>query len=920
MLPATEFAAWADRLGLDEEVRRRIQEIRRAPPSRGVAGAVGNVTVRYPSRKMGWTIQGESIRGEWAAILDLEYDPDVLEYYDQAGPLWLQYQTRSGKLGRPVLHTPDFFVLRRGGAGYEECKPNDQLRALAARSPHRYCVAADGTWRCPPAEQAADRFGFSYRIRCADDINWVATRNTVFLEDYLHREDLTVPEEVAEAIRVLVAAAPGLLLRDLLHNARERGLSVDAVYALIVRHRLYVDLHAGLLAEPEHVRVFLDEVQAVGFPMIGSTCVADEEPPRTITKAPGILIEWDGRPRRIANVGRTVVTLITAEGSAVEVPHQAFDALVASGSISAAQAEPAATTRSAAGQALVRASPADQQEAVRRYEIIQPYLAGLVPRSLSRTTRRWVRAWRLAAARHGDGFLGLLPRQKERGYRGAKLPQATLALMDRFISEHYETCTQRSMRATYAAFRRGCEAAGAQDPQLVPPSFETFRLRVKARSGPDQTRKRQGSRVAYQQEPFYWELSLTTPRHGDRPWEIVHIDHTELDVELVYEESGRGAGKCWLSIAVDARTRRFLALFISYDPPSYRSCLAIFRILVRRWGRLPQLVVVDRGPEFSSVYFETFLARYEITKKTRPAAHPRHGSVCERLLGTTTSQFIHNLRGNTQITKLARQVTSGVDPKRQACWTLGALYDYLCRYADEIYDTLEHPALGQSPRAAYTLGMDQGGERLARLVPYDEQFRMLTLPSTAKGTATVHVGRGVKIHAVYYWHDLFRDPLLAGQQVPVRYDPFDIGIAYVYVRARWIQCHSEHYTVLHGHSERERALATQRLRERARSHGQSFTSTARTLATFFAGVQTQEDMLEQRVRDAEGKRVIALARVGTSAHLEEAGEPDPVRLAPAARGLTAGADPGRERDDQPPPTGASTDEERRRLKAYGRFL
>jgi hypothetical protein len=96
----------------------------------------------------------------------------------------------------------------------------------------------------------------------------------------------------------------------------------------------------------------------------------------------------------------------------------------------------------------------------------------------------------------------------------------------------------------------------------------------------------------------------------------------------------------------------------------------ILRDCVRHHGRLPQTIVVDGGPEFESTYFETLLARYECTKKTRPPAKARFGSVCERLFGTTNTQFIHNLRGNTQIMRNVRQVTKSNEPVGQAAWTL----------------------------------------------------------------------------------------------------------------------------------------------------------------------------------------------------------------------------------------------------------
>src|SRR5712691_11405076 len=92
--------------------------------------------------------------------------------------------------------------------------------------------------------------------------------------------------------------------------------------------------------------------------------------------------------------------------------------------------------------------------------------------------------------------------------------------------------------------------------------------------------------------------------------------------------------------------------------------------------------------------FETLLARYECTKKTRPPAKARFGAVCERLFGVANTQFIHNLRGNTQISRSVRQITKAVDPKRLATWPLAELHQRMAQYLYEVLDTLSHPALG----------------------------------------------------------------------------------------------------------------------------------------------------------------------------------------------------------------------------------
>lgn len=221
--------------------------------------------------------------------------------------------------------------------------------------------------------------------------------------------------------------------------------------------------------------------------------------------------------------------------------------------------------------------------------------------------------------------------------------------------------------------------------------------------------------------------------------------------------------------------------------------------------------MVDNGAEFHSTYFETLLATFECTKKHRPAAKSRFGSICERLFGTSNTQFIHNLLGNTQIMRNVRQVTKSIHPKRQAVWSLGILYEICGKWMSEVYDTEDHPALGQSPREAFAIGMMQGGSRSHRMIPYDENFKILTLPTTSSGKAKVQPSQGVKINYIYYWSNLFRDPEIENTSIPVRYDPFNVGVAYAYLRGQWVECISQYYAEFQGRSEKELKLAKARI-------------------------------------------------------------------------------------------------------------
>ena len=853
MLTEQQYVCWCRSLGFTQQTKALLDQIRAAPPARRVGGGRKNVTGRYPSRKMGVTIQFESHSNELAAVLEYENDPDCLEFYDQPQPrLTLEYQAKSGRRVR-VRHTADFFVLRRHAAGWVECKTEHDLLSLGARSPTRFQQASDGSWHCPPGEQYASQFGLRYALRSSRDINAVYRRNLEFLEDYLRCSTRTVSDRATQALLEVVRTHPGITLAALFRLAEPCG--ADDVYGLIATAQLYVDLRAVALVEPAGVQVFCNAESARAQDARTREPVPVTAEQRAgVAIAVGQVIAWDGKPWEIVNVGASKTGLLGSDGACIELPHATFEALVQTSSITGvvqalAQRDPSVQDRFAS------ASPQHLQEAHRRYEMLRPHLAGeriaggLVP---ARTVYDWLRKYRRAEALYGNGFLGLLPRTHASGNRTRKLPALTRTLMEDFITNTYETIRQPSRAHVYGALVHACEAQGTPTP-----SYKTFTREIARRPQYQQTLKRQGARAAYQYEPCYLALEEHTPRHGDRPWHICHIDHTELDIELVCSRTGQNLGRPWYTLMTDAFSRRLLAIFLTFDPPSYRSCMMVLRECVRRHGRFPQSLVVDGGKEFDSLYFDTLLARFECTKKTRPPGKARFGSVCERLFGTSNTQFIHNLAGNTQLTTSVRQVTKAVNPKRHAEWTLAGLYACLCAWAYEVYDTIPHPALGQSPREAFTAGLDQSGHRLHRMVAYDEAFRLWTLPTTPRGTARVVPGKGVKIQHIFYWASALRDPEVEQSQVPVRYDPYDAGTAYAYVRKRWVQCISEHYGTLHGKSEREMLLATAELRRRAQQHTAQFTVTAKKLADFLTSTAGDRFLSTQRAHDREAKDVLA---------------------------------------------------------------
>ena len=692
--------------------------------------------------------------------------------------------------------------------------------------------------------------GLYYRVRSSAEINWVFQRNVQFLEDYLRADRAMVAAGSHDIVISYVLANPGLTLEDLMRATADR-VQTDDIFRMIVGNHVYVDLYVAPLAEPSRVEVYYSPEAASAGRSSGPGGLQLTSPSKLQC---GNTLIWDTRLWRVINVGNTSIGLLSEDEKMAELPMAAFDSLVQKKRMQMVHEDPRKAFEANVLERLSKASERDLQTANYRAGLVNRYLHD---RSLPagadtslRTLLRWVASYRYAQVDSGSGYLGLLPHHGTKGNRTPRLSEAVRRTMTEVLEHDYETKKQKTLYSSWIKLRFCCENKG-----IVAPSYKTFTIAAGQRDPYRQRLKRQGHRSAYILEPFYWELDLKTPRHGDRPLEIGHIDHTELDVEVVSSRTGRVLGRPWMTLLIDAYSRRVPAFYLTFDPPSYRSCMMVLRECVRRQNRLPQIVVVDGGKEFGSTYFEALLANYECTKKERPPAKARFGALCERMFGVSNTQFIHNLRGNTLIMRNLRQVTKSVNPKGLAVWSLSELHDKLCEYLYEVYDMTDHPALGQSPREAFFTRLSETGERRHRTIPYDEEFLIFTMPTTTRGTAKVVSGRGVKIHHVYYWCEAFRDPEVQGQLIAVRFDPFDAGIAYAFVHHQWIQCHSEHYAILKGRSEREIMLATQELHQRCHNHSAAFPISARQLAEFLESVEAEEVLLSQRLSDLESKAI-----------------------------------------------------------------
>lgn len=213
MLTDKEFEMWATGLGLSERATGLVKAIRGTDPARRPRSGPRNVAGRYPSRKMARTIAYESRTVELRAIHGYEHDPLVLEFWDQPWMFKLRYRApEKGFVG--TFHTPDFLVLHREEAVFEEWKTVEGLERLAAKpNQHRYQRDDDGVWVSRPAEEAAREYGLGYRIRTSSELSTTVNTNLEFLSGYFDEEELDPLR--SERILTVVGAHPGVTLDEL---------------------------------------------------------------------------------------------------------------------------------------------------------------------------------------------------------------------------------------------------------------------------------------------------------------------------------------------------------------------------------------------------------------------------------------------------------------------------------------------------------------------------------------------------------------------------------------------------------------------------------------------------------------------------------------------------------------------------------
>ncbi len=754
-----------------------------------------------------------------------------------------KYRSRTGRKVK-AKSTADFFVISDGFIGWEEWKPLEKVVQLAEEMPGRFVFdEMSGRYKSPPAEDYAARFGLGFRVMTSQDINYRLTENFQYLKDFLYAEPEKSYGKSNES--EIFGDCRWVFLSDVLETG---SVNPDDLYHWILNQDVFVDLEKDLLRQPRHCRIFRTQTESLLLDDVKSVS-------RHTELQLGDWVNFGGNVCRVSSIQPQFYLLEDDVCNERSIPKKLLDDQLASGT-----AFLHIEDQGEVFNLLQKAGPRELEQANHRLKILNEIKGGKpieeVAKSHSiseRTVRNWRRQFSLAEQELGEGFVGLIPKISSRGNRESRLDPATSSLIELTLEEHYLNKKSPPLSHAYGLFLHACEKS--EIPSVSLKTFSSFAKRIDTAK---KVRARSGDKAAYQHESgsskgrkMPWDLS------GQFAMDVVHTDHTQLDIELVSSKNGLGLGRPWLTLFLDGFSRKPVGFAILYDPPSYRSLMIGIRQMVKSTGYFPASFVVDGGKEFQSVYFETLVASKGSSIQKREGK-PRQGALIERYFGSVTSQLIDRLQGNTQPTKNVRQMSRDMNPKRSAIWTLESLHSALDSFLG-LYSSSDHPALGCSPEYQFQRSMARDGARTIRKVEYNTDFTIFTCPPPRRGEVVADPCRGIRVNFLDYWHPAFRSLGSRKEKVPVRYDPFDIGYVYAFVKGSWLKCQViSHYETFHGRTERELHCLLEERRKTSANVNASRNVTMHRVASWFHDIRETENALEsgQLAKDQEQKKTV----------------------------------------------------------------
>lgn len=382
-------------------------------------------------------------------------------------------------------------------------------------------------------------------------------------------------------------------------------------------------------------------------------------------------------------------------------------------------------------------------------------------------------------------FQSLISKKYLSGNRERRVESRVFKFLESHIIEMHIGSQGKSTYRCYIDYRVDAKEHHAP---LKPVSWETYRSYIKQLPAGVLAYGRGGQRFANK------DAAPTNPaeRHlkPDLPWRVAAIDHYTADIYLIYFSDD---GVVWimrpiLTAMIDLFSGEVLGFAVSFQAPSRKADCKVIRDCVRRHGKLPAEIIVDRGSDFKSVYFAGLMAHLGCIYTLRPTANPKFGSEIEGLFGEFKKQWLSQRKGNLADYKEARSVDGKVHPKKSAVLTPFDFY----REFEAFCNWRSH-----KPRGIYD---ESGFDRFNRVghefpfvaisIELNDEFLLATAVET--GDYKIDFQRGIHIGSLFYWSPKISQLYGKKKYAEVRLDPENPHLIYTRINNRWEVCLSSH--------------------------------------------------------------------------------------------------------------------------------
>jgi transposase InsO family protein len=401
----------------------------------------------------------------------------------------------------------------------------------------------------------------------------------------------------------------------------------------------------------------------------------------------------------------------------------------------------------------------------------------------SRSIRRWKNQIKIGVANNLSEFQSLIPMSHLCGNRNRKIP----AVVDEFLTEFLlkEFISKQGL-SIYRGYKQYEDLAIESHPQFRPVSRQTFTKRLDqipaevigyARGG-----KRMRNALAASSDPEKRALKASVA------WQCAAADHYLADIYLVLFTRTNTVyiERPWVTTLIDIATSKILGISISFLPPSRRSVAKVIRDCVRRHGKLPREIIVDRGADFKSVYLASFMAHYGLILSLRPTANPKYGGEVEGFFGEFKKQWLCQRPGNLADYKEARSVDGSKAPKKAAILQPSDFYQELTAFCD----WRENKCRGTSALST-AVNFTESSQQypfFAKAIQYDAEFISVTAVEHKK--YSVSYQRGINIKGTWYYSPALRKLNGRKKKADVRIDPDNPNLIFVRVENKWEPCFS----------------------------------------------------------------------------------------------------------------------------------